>query len=57
MPAAIFNRVDLPEPLRPTRHSRSPGRDGNIGTLQGGRAAEGQVDVAQKQKRRSHAGL
>src|SRR4051812_31543406 len=23
-PAAIFSRVDLPEPLRPTRHSRSP---------------------------------
>src|SRR3954471_15238087 len=23
-PAAIFIRVDLPEPLRPTRHSRSP---------------------------------
>ena len=24
MPAAIFSKVDLPEPLRPTRHSRSP---------------------------------
>src|SRR6185312_2658998 len=23
-PAAIFSKVDLPEPLRPTRHSRSP---------------------------------
>ena len=24
-PAAIFSSVDLPEPLRPTRHTRSPG--------------------------------
>ena len=24
MPAAIFSSVDLPEPLRPTRHTRSP---------------------------------
>ena len=46
MPAAIFSRVDLPEPLRPTRHTRSPAETDRSADGQQRRAAEGQRDVA-----------
>ena len=51
-PAAILSRVDLPEPLRPTRHSRSPAADAQFRAVQQAGAAKGDGNVFQVQQRR-----
>ena len=51
-PAAIFSSVDLPEPLRPTRQTRSPLGHREFGAGQQRRAAEGQRDVAKLEEGR-----
>ena len=53
-PAAIFSSVDLPEPLRPTSETRSPVDTDSSAPVEQRRAAKGQCDVFELQKRRSH---
>ena len=53
-PAAIFSSVDLPEPLRPIRQTRSLGGHRQFDAGQQRRAAEGQRDVFQLDQRRRH---
>ena len=53
-PAAIFSSVDLPDPLRPTRATRSPRRDRQLCAREKRRAAEAQCDVFELKERRSH---
>ena len=53
-PATILSNVDLPEPLRPTRQTRSPGGDGEVDAFEQRRAAERQRDTAELEQRRRH---
>ena len=50
-PAAIFSRVDLPEPLRPDQAHALARRHGQFGALEQRRAAEGEMDVAELDER------
>ena len=50
-PAAMRNKVDLPEPLRPTNKTRSPARDGQLRAGKDGRNPKGDTDVLQEKQR------
>ena len=53
-PAAILSSVDLPDPLRPTRHTRSPDGDRQLDAVEERRAPEGERDVAELDEGRGH---
>ena len=53
-PAAILSSVDLPEPLRPTRQSRSPAETDNSAPSSSGVPPKVSANVGELQKRGSH---
>ena len=50
----ILSSVDLPEPLRPTRHHALARRHRQLDAIEQRRAAEGQSDVAELNEGRGH---
>ena len=51
-PAAILSSVDLPEPLRPTRHTRSPGATASSAPSSSGVPPKVRCDVAELEEGR-----